>query len=129
MIFRSVFHVLPALVFYTRNRRLMPPGVAGRAIGPLILIRPEYLEDQGIHLHELEHVRQWYLTAGLHPLLYALFRRYRLWAEVRAYRKQMKYPKTDGTFMSLYSAAIRLARLQYRLHITVAEAIKALEAV
>ena len=32
---------------------------AGEARGPVILIKPQYKEDKGLHAHEMVHVRQW----------------------------------------------------------------------
>lgn len=129
----------PHLTIYTA----LPEGVGGEARGPLVRIRPEYRADQGIHAHEIEHVRQWW-TLGLlavvmiaalpsaasfaplgflaHPLAYALWRRYRMWAEVQAYREQMRHPDRHGGLLTLEDAAERLANPRYRLGITPTEA-------
>ncbi len=77
------------LLFYTNN---VPSGSAGCANAFVIRIRPEYKDDEGILKHEAEHVRQWWCTLGVHSLLYLLVKPYRLYAEVRAYREQLKYP-------------------------------------
>ncbi|MGQ0710350.1 MAG: hypothetical protein ACT4NV_11440 [Rhodoferax sp.] len=129
----------PHLTIYTA----LPAGVGGEARGPLVCIRTEYRTDQGIHAHELEHVRQWW-TLGLlaaviiaalpsaahfaplglvaHSLAYALWPRYRLWAEVQAYRVQMRHPDATGGYLTLEAAAERLASPRYRLGITPADA-------
>jgi chorismate mutase len=65
--------------------------MAGCAYGPVILIRPAYREDRGLLEHELEHRRQWLRSFGLHGLLYLLSDRYKLWAEVAAYKRQLIY--------------------------------------
>jgi hypothetical protein len=54
--------LLPVFVFYTDS---MSDWQGGCAAGPIIRIRPKYRDrgDEGIHLHEMEHARQWY--AGL----------------------------------------------------------------
>jgi hypothetical protein len=88
--------------------------MGGRSIGPVILIRPYLREDYGIYRHELVHVIQWLvltLVTGaalyfIHPALVglsigtfgALHRfvpKFRLWAEVQAYREQAKHYKDD----------------------------------
>lgn len=133
----------------TRYTDALPEGVGGEARGPLVRIRPKYRDDQGIHAHEYEHVRQWW-TAGLagatlivlfalaihlpqaaslaalgflaHPLGYALWPRHRLWCEVQAYREQMRHPDRNGGFLTLDDAAGRLALPIYKLGITLAQA-------
>jgi hypothetical protein len=80
--------IFPALVFFTDN---LPAGIGGRANGPIVRIKSKYKQDPGIMAHELEHVKQWYLTLMLHPLLYKFNKKYRLWAELRAYKKQLKH--------------------------------------
>jgi hypothetical protein len=86
----------PALVFYTDN---LPENVGGRAHGPVILIKKKHRDDKGIHEHELEHVKQWCVTLTLHPLLYKFSKKYRLWAELRAYKKQLKHnPENRVTY-------------------------------
>lgn len=110
-----LFGVIPAPVVITDN---MEAWKGGSARGPIAQVRPRYITsgDKGIVNHELRHVRQWWvpvllgaliavalylagyvvwnlpLFAGLvaHPLLYTLSPRYRLWAEVDAYRQQIK---------------------------------------
>lgn len=99
----------PHAVIYT-NR--LPSGVAGRANGPLIRIRKNYRADMGLHAHEYEHVRQWYVTLGLHSVLYLTSRRYRQWSEARAYAEQVR----RGA--SLAAMAKRLCAKRYRLNIT-----------
>lgn len=118
---RVVFSVVPVPVFYTDR---LPGGVGGRAIGPVVQIRPRYRErgDEGIHQHELEHVRQWWATLGLHSPLYLAARRYRLWAEARAYAVQMRYPNGLGGALTLEDAAWRLTQPRYRLGINVERA-------
>lgn len=85
------------LTFY--SSRFIPDVFAGFTRGPVILIRPEYRADEGLYRHELEHVRQWFATLGVHSVLYLVSRRYRLWAEVAAYKVQLKFaPENDRLF-------------------------------
>lgn len=117
----TIFGIVPVPVFYTDG---LPDGVGGRQIGPVVQIRPVYRErgDEGIHQHELEHVRQWWATLGLHSLLYLAVRRYRLWAEARAYAVQMRFPNGLGGALTLEDAAWRLTSERYRLGIDVEQA-------
>jgi len=110
------------LTFYTDKIRL-----AGEARGPVILIKPKYKDDKGLHVHELTHVKQWlvvtllsfvtilagyfYLPLDLpveylallpvsiavHGLLYKFIPAYRLWSEVQCYTKQAEYYSADLT--------------------------------
>ena len=130
---------LPHLVIYTDR---LPDGVAGAANGPLVRIRPACRSDAGLHAHEYRHVQQWYQAAAMtaamlaclamasglpwwqllpaslasHPLAYLLWPRYRLWAELEAYRVQMRYGLSAGL------AAARLASPVYTLGLSPAQA-------
>lgn len=99
----------------------LPPGSAGVANGPVIRILEENRADEGIYQHELEHVKQWLSTLGLHSLLYLLLKPYRLWAEVAAYRVQMRYPDKRGGRLDTDQAALFISR-DYGLDISVERA-------
>ena len=73
---------------YTDN---MDENFAGITRAFVISIRPKYKDDKGLLEHEKTHVRQWYKTLGLHGLLYAFWRTYRLNCELEAYKEQMQY--------------------------------------
>ena len=104
------------LVFYVGN---LPDGIGGQTIGPVVRIAEKYRYDEGIFRHELEHVRQGLALLFLpHALLYRFVRRYRLWAEARAYSIQMRYPDRNGECLTLALAAYRLALPVYDLGIT-----------
>ncbi|OPY87923.1 MAG: hypothetical protein A4E72_01405 [Syntrophus sp. PtaU1.Bin208] len=76
------------LIFYTDR---MPKYSSGCANGPIIRIRPAYRDDRGLLEHEKVHVKQWWRTFGFHSLLYLCSKKYRLAAEVEAYRVQLRY--------------------------------------
>lgn len=80
-------------VIYTD--RIVPAPFAGYTIGPLIFIRPAYRDDAGLLAHELVHRWQWFRTLALHSVLYAASRRYRLAAEIEAYREQATHYADD----------------------------------
>lgn len=99
------------LTFYVKT---LPPNVGGCANGPVIRILEKYRNDIGLHEHELLHVKQWaawsiltipllyvlysinrldlaYLAViplSIHSFLYMIFPKYKLWAEVQAYKVQ-----------------------------------------
>jgi hypothetical protein len=90
------------LTFYVNS---LPPGVSGRANGPIIRILKSRKGDEGLYQHELTHVKQAFLGLFIiHALLYKLLPEYRLWAEVQAYKKQAKYYPDDR--IPLFAAAI-----------------------
>ncbi len=62
------------------------------------------------------------IGAAAHVVLYRYVRAYRQWAEVQAYRVQMRYPRADGTYLSLDDAAWRLTASRYDLGLTLTEA-------
>ena len=66
-------------------------GVGGRAQMWFITILRKYQSDTGILAHEKEHVRQFWTLGLFHGLLYRFSKKYRLWAEVKAYKMQLKY--------------------------------------
>lgn len=106
------------MIFYTD--RFVPDGHAGCARGPFIFIRPQHKGDAGLLAHEKVHVRQWWRTLGLHSLRYLFSRRYRLKAEVEAYREQLKHsPGNEAVYAVLITA-------RYGLNITITEAYTAL---
>jgi hypothetical protein len=115
--------MIPHIIKYTDN---MPEGVGGYARWFFIAIRPKYRDDVGIHEHELEHVRQWWLPVlicsiaaavlysqgyidyalyaalvgpSVHPLLYKFIPAYKLWSEVQAYKEQLPHYPDDRTAM------------------------------
>lgn len=109
-----------SLTIYTDK---LPDNVAGRTNGFVIRIKPSYRDDAGLLAHELVHVKQWWVTLGLHSLLYLLSDRYKLWAEVQAYKEQAKHYADDRKpqFAGFISS-------NYGLDVTPEQALKLLEA-
>jgi hypothetical protein len=138
--------MVPALIRYTDD---MPAWMGGYAKWFYIAIRPKYKDDKGIHAHELEHVKQWWivtlLTAAIicglvwytqaptvyynyaliSPmvlgLLYDSVDKVKLWCEVWAYKAQLKHYSDDRT--PLFAKFIAK---DYGLKITEEEALKLL---
>lgn len=129
---------LPNITVYTDN---LPQNVGGCANGPVVRIRTKYRADAGIHAHEYEHVKQWWMLSligvmligvtahktgapialalfgfSLHSIAYGLLRSYRLWSEAKAYAVQVRH----GCPITV--AAERLA-LGYELDITPEQAL------
>lgn len=83
------------LVFYVDT---LPSGFGGMAHGPVIRILERLRGDEGIRQHELVHVRQWFFTLGLLPILYYFIPKFKLWCEVQAYRRQLQYYADDRSW-------------------------------
>jgi hypothetical protein len=105
-------------VFYTN--RFIPRRFAAHTRGPVIFIRPEYRDDHGLLEHEIVHVRQWYRNP-LFGLFYKFSARFRLNAEVEAYRKQLKSSPNNRDLFAHYIAS------KYNLDITQEQAAKLLD--
>jgi hypothetical protein len=134
--------MIPAIIRYTDD---MPAWMGGYAKWFYIAIRPKYKDDKGIHAHELEHVKQWWITTilaalliagGLYftqaapvqyiytglslavfQLLYSIIPQFKLRMEVLAYREQLKHYENDRT--ALFA---RFISTKYGLKITADEA-------
>ena len=77
-----------------------PEGSNGCANACFVRIRKGYENDRGLLEHEKVHVWQFWRTLGLHPFLYLLSKRYRLTAEVEAYREQLRWiPPTSDDYI------------------------------
>ena len=100
------------LVFYVDS---LPNGFGGMAHGPVIRILKRLQNDEGIRQHELVHVKQWFCTLGLLPILYYFIPRFKLYCEVQAYRKQLKYYTDDRSwqFAGFISTKYGLKITQY----------------
>jgi hypothetical protein len=106
------------LTFYVDS---LPDGFAGMANGPVIRILKSHKDDVGLYQHELEHVKQWFRTLGIHPILYFFSDTYKLWSEVRAYKKQAAcYPDDRKPRFARFIAT------KYNLSITEADALEKL---
>jgi hypothetical protein len=103
---------------YTQYTDDIDQKFGGYAIGPFVRIRPKYKDDIGLHIHEYEHVNQfWFATIlsailigiglyvfhvpydyysilaasfGVHGNLYRFYQPYKVYCEVVAYSKQLK---------------------------------------
>lgn len=53
------------------------------------MIKHECSNDISLIEHEMTHVKQFYRTFGLHPILYSLNQKYKLNSEVEAYKVQI----------------------------------------
>jgi hypothetical protein len=133
--------MVPHIIKYTDD---MPAWMGGYAKWFYIAIRPKYKDDKGIHAHELEHVKQWWITSiiscallafwiwyagekfpywysvmGLvvFQFLYSTFDSFKLKMEVLAYKKQLPHYPDDRT--KLFAGFIAN---KYGLEITAEEA-------
>lgn len=107
------------LIFYTE--RFIPEDHKAATRGPVIFINPDYRNDKGLLEHELVHRKQWLRSFGLFSFLYPLSRKYRLKAEVEAFREQAKHYPDDR--MPRFA---ELLASNYDLNITADEALQLL---
>lgn len=105
----------PAFIHYTDK---LPANVAGRSSWLLVEIRKGYEADKGILMHELFHVKVWWLTLGPLGILLRNHPRFRLWNEAAAYKVQIQHPNKNGGYMTIDEAAARLAGPHYGFGIT-----------
>lgn len=91
---KCIYGLLPALVWYTD--KISDTRFGGVTNGPLIRIRPKYINDRGLLEHELVHVEQWWRTLGMHGILYKLSSKYRLTSEIKAYRTQLQLSRPSA---------------------------------
>jgi hypothetical protein len=105
-------------VIVTTN--LIPTPFAAFTVWPFIFVLPQMADNKGLIEHELVHYREQRLCLTL-PwwMLYLLSRKFRMAAEVRAYKRQIE---VGG--ISRANAASFL--LNYRLGITYGDALDAL---
>ena len=75
------------MIFYTTIGWLLQ-GFRGYAYGPIAFIHKDFKDDASLRIHEKVHIKQFWKTLGLHPVLYWLSDSYRLRAEREAYTKQ-----------------------------------------
>ena len=90
------------------------------SIGPVILVLPDQADNAGLIEHEMVHYREQAWIAPLWWLRYVLSKSFRLAAEVRAYKRQIKV----GGISRLTAAAMLL---NYGLDITLEQALQLLE--
>lgn len=142
----------PAIVVYVNS---LPDLKGGITNGPVVRIVEKYRSDVGIRMHELEHVKQWWLSgilmsgqaillatlfnmqAYLLPMLiplawsvssvlYLLFKPYRQWVELQAYAVQLQYSTDKNEDARLFGLFISQ---DYGLSITAKEATEKLKGI
>jgi hypothetical protein len=83
----SIWKVLPVPVITLQR---MPGRLVGLCVGPFVVVREDYASDYPTIVHELTHCKQfWRGLALLHLVRYYGSRRYRLKAEVEAFRAEL----------------------------------------
>lgn len=98
---------------------LIPKGFDAFTCWPFIFIRPKYISNEGLIKHEMVHYKEQGLLSIPWLIQYFLSKKFRLAAEVRAYKVQIA---CDG--ITLMGAAVLLTT--YRLGISLEEAMNAL---
>ena len=87
MEWKFIYKFIPVPIFYVESLGQF----AGKSNGFFVRIVKKYKEDKGLIEHELNHCRQFYMTLGLHGILYNVVKPYRYWAELQCYRIQLKF--------------------------------------
>jgi hypothetical protein len=114
------FNLMPPVVIVYTDK-LPKDWADGWSYGPLILIRPAHKENKGLHVHELFHSAQFWLTLGIHGILYQILPKYRYWSEIWAYRRQLKYsPGSEQRYAEFIST-------NYKLNVTIDQVLKDLK--
>jgi len=96
---------------------LIPKGFSACSLWPFIFVRPEHRSDTALIEHEMVHYREQAWIMPVWVLLYLVFRRFRLAAEVRAYTRQIE---VGGVTREQAAHAL----LSYRLGISYGKAMK-----
>lgn len=111
------------------TERFIDATAGACARGFVILVRPAYIDrqDDGVILHEIEHVRQFLCLPFIHSVLYWAFDGYRLWAELHAYRAQLDWYERNPEWCVMcphhtVQSAARALATNYQLNVSEAEA-------
>lgn len=93
----------------------LPGRLVGVCLGPAVLVRSDFGDDWPTIVHELEHCKQfWRGGAVVHFVRYYVSRRYRLDAELQAFRAELDACDGPERWRRLDDAARALAT-GYRL--------------
>jgi len=94
---RLIWNFIPIPVFITN---WMPERFAGYHIVDIVLIRPQYKDDEGLIQHELTHVKQNLRTLFWSGIKHYWDKNHRLNRECEAYAVQLQYvPDEDYEVM------------------------------
>jgi hypothetical protein len=105
--FHSIWKVLPVPVISLER---MPGRLVGLCVGPFIVVRADYASDYPTIVHELTHCKQfWRGLTLLHLIRYYGSRRYRLRAEVEAFRAELDACAPEERRRRLHESARALA--------------------
>lgn len=102
------------------STRFVPALFDAITIWPFILIRPECRGDQALIEHEMIHYREQAWVTPIWLLRYKFSRRFRMAAEVRAYKRQIEL----GGITRERAASLLL---EYGLGITCSQALESLK--
>lgn len=103
----SIWKFLPVPVISLER---MPGRLVGLCVGPFVVVREDYASDYPTIVHELTHCKQfWRGLTVLHLIRYYGSRRYRLKAELEAFRAELDACPPDERSQRLQESARSLA--------------------
>ncbi len=103
----SIWRFIPVPVITLQR---MPGRLVGLCVGPFIVVREDYASDYPTIVHELTHCKQfWRGLTVLHLIRYYSSRRYRLKAEVEAFRAELDACPPGERRQRLHESARSLA--------------------
>jgi hypothetical protein len=103
----SIWRIIPVPVITLQR---MPGRLVGLCVGPFVVVREDYASDYPTIVHELTHCKQfWRGLTVLHLIRYYGSRRYRLKAEVEAFRAELDACAPGERRQRLHESARSLA--------------------
>lgn len=108
---RLIWNFIPILIFITN---WMPNKFSGYHVGCLVLIRPDYKDDEGLIQHELTHVKQNIRTLGWSGIKQIWNKNHKLNRECEAYATQLLYV-SDKDYQILKTRFVNFMYSKYNL--------------
>ncbi len=105
-----IYKFIPVLIIF--SDKLLPESASAYSYVVVVVIRPRERDNELILAHELIHCRQFFRTLGLHAPLYYFSKKYRLKAELEAYRVQVA---AKGYSDTIIAWVVRMLRENYDL--------------
>lgn len=102
------------LVIYDEN--MIPENAAAGARGYVIYVKPEYINDVMVHVHEYKHIEQYWNSFGMAKFFYAVSRKHRMLSEYEAYLEELKI--SNNLEYDTIRVAVAFSNSHYDLNIS-----------